>query len=65
MLLVEIILFYLLYILAAPAWCYILNGVAVLISLFSFASKVGTFLHGTDAALSCEMKNMNGEVMDE
>lgn len=65
MLFIEIILFYVLYTLSAPAWCYVLNVFAFFVTSFKMACAIGSFLHGTESALSYEMKNINGEVADE
>lgn len=46
---VCIILFYLLYAASAPAWCYILNCMAMLISLFRGASIVDSFIYEANA----------------
>lgn len=62
MFLIGIVVFYLLYTVSAPLWCYILNSIAIFASIFRCASIVGSFIHETNADIECEMKNMNGEV---
>lgn len=44
-LLIEIILFYILHVVSAPAWCYVLNSIAVLMSIFKAAVSIGQGLH--------------------
>ena len=37
----KIIIFYLLYLLKAPAWCWVLNSISVLMSMFSCSITIG------------------------
>lgn len=44
-LLIEIILFYVLHAVSAPAWCYVLNVLAVFVSVIKAASAIGQTIH--------------------
>lgn len=65
MFLVCIILFYLLYAASAPAWCYVLNCMAIFVSLLRGASMVGTFIHETNPVIEAETQNTNGEAVKD
>lgn len=46
---VCIVVFYLLYAVSSPIWCYVLNSIAMLVSLFKYASMLGSFLSNADS----------------
>lgn len=65
MLFVVVVLFYILYALSAPAWCYVLNTFAAFIALFKMACAIGTFIHGTDVDHSYDTKSKGERMVDD
>lgn len=42
--LIIAVLFYILFAIQAPVWCYVFLGIATFLSIFSFGSKVGKLI---------------------
>lgn len=54
--LIEIILFYILHSASAPAWCYVLNAVAMFFSITKLAVSIGQTIHEMNPSEEDEWK---------